>query len=99
MNNINIDVDSAKVLGEDILSLAKDYSEILEKIRVEIDDIVDSNIWNGNDSSIFINGVNNYLDAFKNVEDTLDFYGHFVNNSSIIYRVLEEDYSTRGIYE
>lgn len=99
MNDININVDSTKVLGDEILAFANDYNNIIKKIKNQVKDIQDSGIWNGIDNVQFTDALFKYFTSFENVEDTLKFYGNFLIQASSIYQTLENDYSSRSSYE
>lgn len=99
MNDISINNDNVKSLGNELKILSNDYHEVIEKIKVQVNDIQESSIWNGPDNVQFSEASDEYLTSFKNVEEILQFYSDFLFQANVIYETLENDFSSRVDYE
>lgn len=99
MNDISINNDNLKSLGNELKILSNDYHEVIEKIKVQVNDIQESSIWNGADNIHFSEASDKYLTSFKNAKEVLQFYSDFLIQANAIYETLENDFSSRIDYE
>ena len=96
---ITIDPNKLDELSIDINNLQKEYKETVSKINSTIINIGDNNIWQGKDNIEFTNAYNTYKIYLDKVESLLLQYSNYFKNISSIYKVIEEDYSTKNIDE
>ena len=99
VNKITIDPDKLEELSIDINKLLTEYKENLSKINNIIINIEDNNIWNGKDNKEFTINYDSYKTYFDKVETLISQYSNYLKNISIIYKVIEDDYSNKNIDE
>ncbi len=85
---------------KDIKLLLEDYNEKIKTFKSELEQIINSNIWNGNDASNYQKLLlEKYLISSENNRDLISNYITYMDDVNKSFILLENDLKTRKIGE
>ena len=86
--DLSIDYAKTRALGNSIIEKGNDFSDILNKVNTENDNL--KNYWQGTDASKYIDAVSGEIDSIRSLSKIIEEMGQYLIDAANAYEKVNE---------